>query len=566
MMPQAAKQQPPPSPSALLWAYQIKREHAFLMNRVKDVEALTAQHDQHIRSSRSKPEPASSEEVSGLAQRVQSIAHTHDAAAEQLMRDLNAKMDTIQTENEALTIKISSLDSLSASAEKEREMCSQDRANVLARITELDANLSKYVASLEGLKQTINDQQAESVATVVNGLRQEVQHDGAKVTDYPKKMAAIQQANKMLVAATHANERKLAQIESEIAAAHADKINKIPKRRGRPPLHSKRLPPRALPGDINALRNITAVRKAQRPGITTPRPRIGSKILNAEATISKPRRGRPPLNKAAGTLNRSPAGPKKPLQKTASQQKVEAQLWQHDDSIGSPLASISFLVRKDGVTERPKGTACKPCARAHVSHDSRMRCSRQLTSIQKRCTHGFTNDDLEASQKRLKMNAVNRPAVVQRSQSRPRPKVQPRPMMPARATKPPAKRKVPVHERWVYVEEPMDSETESGSDESQEGELKDEGGHDQSNDNTRMRKRKSEAQRLKSSAKKLLADLSEGAVKRRTRYSAPARVPNFPSKKDTEPMPKRPRGRPRKYPKIEPNNNIVVNQNFMPVV
>ena len=104
---------PPSSPSSLLWAHQLKREHGYLQKRLDDIQTTSDKQDRRIKTLESgayKSNELANAEVTTLAKHVKALQEQGlDTRLSDMETNVNQKLDDVQAESEAMTLQIAAL-------------------------------------------------------------------------------------------------------------------------------------------------------------------------------------------------------------------------------------------------------------------------------------------------------------------------------------------------------------------------------------------------------------------------------------------------------------------------
>lgn len=214
----------PSSPTSLLWAHQLKREHGFLLQRMQDLEAKNESQEARIKTAESAAKSNSNSEIAELAEQVKAL---NEAGMEKrianMERDVAEKLDDVQAESEAHTLQIASLQNAENMAEEERRKAvSKDKA-LLKRIGEVEEGLQKYEKSLDRMGKRLDETRFEQIKGQLDGLTKQVQREGEQMKWLTESINALEAANAELIKASEKLETELSKMAAKAASAEKKK-------------------------------------------------------------------------------------------------------------------------------------------------------------------------------------------------------------------------------------------------------------------------------------------------------------------------------------------------------
>ncbi|KAK4897306.1 hypothetical protein LTR27_004826 [Elasticomyces elasticus] len=344
----------PTSPTSLLWAHQIKREHGHLLNRLHKMEAAHDQQESRLKHAETAAKSHANEDIAALAEQVKALDES--GITERLARvekDVMSKLDDVQAESEAIILKVASLEKDDVVAEEERRKAFNREKALLKRVAETEENLKKYEQSLVRLGRRVDDQSMVTIRSQLDGLMQQVEKEGSTMKLVAESTAALETANEGL---KKANAKMAIEIEklaakAEAAVAASEKATSAVTKAGgqkrsapepdsddedetpRPPLKKKKQSHKWAGGgaDKDIIRQGSDVKPSGRtiasPYTTIPKPTLKAAPKPTVKPVSKPAPKPAPKPALKSALKPAPkpvqsqAPPKERKQPAASQAK-----------------------------------------------------------------------------------------------------------------------------------------------------------------------------------------------------------------------------------------------------
>ena len=217
------------SPESHLWAKQIKREHGFLLNNMQDLATATAKNEERIKAVETAVETNSggSAEVAALTKQVQAIGS--DKIKDRLdgmEKAINGRLDEVEGDQEAQTLKLSGLQRDKQLAEEERKATLTKDKALLKRIGEVEEGLKKYEKNLDLIGKRVNGTRVDQIKEQLEGLTKQVMKEGEQmgllaesVAKLETANAALMKANQKLEAEMKVNAEKLARQDAQEASS-----------------------------------------------------------------------------------------------------------------------------------------------------------------------------------------------------------------------------------------------------------------------------------------------------------------------------------------------------------
>lgn len=168
-------QRPPSSPTSLLWAHQLKREHGFLLNRMKKLEAEIAGVETRTQEAAGS---ARADDVAKLARKVQRLTDDGGhAAMEKIRGEVMEKFEDVGAEIEAVTIQVSNLERGQEGMKEEGKRARESERALLRRIKEVEGSMREYERGVVKLGRKIDELAVGKIREMLEGLRKDVEEE-----------------------------------------------------------------------------------------------------------------------------------------------------------------------------------------------------------------------------------------------------------------------------------------------------------------------------------------------------------------------------------------------------
>ncbi|KAK3719002.1 hypothetical protein LTR37_004565 [Vermiconidia calcicola] len=218
----------PSSPTSLLWAHQLKREHGHLLKRMQDLESTSEKQENRIKSAEVAAKANASGEVAALAAQVKALDKSGvDQRLSIMERDVTRKVDDVQADSEAMTLQIAEMQKKGErAAEEERKKNLQKDKALLKRIGEVEEGLKTYEKSLDSIGKRINGTQFELIKQQLEGLSKQVNEEGPQMKMLGESVAALEAANDELRKANERLDKEVKNVASksfDMSAKHSSK-------------------------------------------------------------------------------------------------------------------------------------------------------------------------------------------------------------------------------------------------------------------------------------------------------------------------------------------------------
>ncbi|KAK5133262.1 hypothetical protein LTR08_007996 [Meristemomyces frigidus] len=209
----------PSSPTSLLWAHQLKREHGFLLGRMQQLESSNQQQDDRLKNTETVAKTTASNDISALAEQVKALdGDAINRRVAEVEKEVMSKLEDVQTESEAIVMKLASLEKDEALVEEERRKAFNKEKALLKRVCEVEGSLEEYQQSLDRVGRRVDEASIGTIKTQLEGLAKQVGREGSEMKRLEESIEVLEAANGELKGA---NERLAAEVAKLAARPHS---------------------------------------------------------------------------------------------------------------------------------------------------------------------------------------------------------------------------------------------------------------------------------------------------------------------------------------------------------
>ncbi|KXL51531.1 hypothetical protein M433DRAFT_140554 [Acidomyces richmondensis BFW] len=198
----------PSSPTSLLWAHQLKREHGYLLSRIQQLECSTHQQEDRIKKAEvvANRTTANEGEVKALAEQVKALDDSGGVKERlaKIERDVMAKLEDVEAGNAAMVLKVAELEKDRAQADEEKRKGFTKEKALLKRVGEVEENLKEYEKFLHQLNRKVDENSIDHIKMQLGSLAQQVNEEGSSMKMLDESIKALEVAHEEL---RKANER-----------------------------------------------------------------------------------------------------------------------------------------------------------------------------------------------------------------------------------------------------------------------------------------------------------------------------------------------------------------------
>lgn len=186
----------PSSPTSLLWAHQLKRENAYLLNRLKKLEAANESQAQRLRAAEAAAKHHASEDLAALAEKVQALDESGIANRfHQIEQIVMSRLRDIEAGNEAIAIKVASFERDETVAEDERRRALNKEKTLLKRLADVEESLKQYEEWRTKLQYQVDGEGLTKIKGQLEDLAEQVKREGAEMRFLEESVMAMERVN-----------------------------------------------------------------------------------------------------------------------------------------------------------------------------------------------------------------------------------------------------------------------------------------------------------------------------------------------------------------------------------
>ena len=212
----------PSSPTSMLWAHQLKREHGYLVKRMQDLETSSDRQNMRIKTAETAAKSGSNVDVATLAKQIKALEEggvTNRLA--RLENEMKLKTEELEAGSEAITAQVAAMQKdTEAVDEDKRKAFSKDKA-LLKRIGELETGLKTYEQYMVQLGRRVDASRLEQISAQLEGLSKQVAREGSQVKTLTESFTALEVANEELKRSNQHMTRELEKLAARPVAAVA---------------------------------------------------------------------------------------------------------------------------------------------------------------------------------------------------------------------------------------------------------------------------------------------------------------------------------------------------------
>ncbi|KAK5003944.1 hypothetical protein LTR28_009547 [Elasticomyces elasticus] len=187
----------PTSPTSLLWAHQLKREHTFLLDRIRAVEESVKRQNSDSRVAESLATKASNSDLAKLSARVNAF-EKDDEEVRQWLKKLNAetqaRLDAEVAQVERLAAKVALLE-VEARRVKEKKKSFDNNKALLKRIETLETAGAQQAQLLQKTKKSFEEADVDALRRRVHTLETHDEQTLAEWQQAAQRLTALEAAN-----------------------------------------------------------------------------------------------------------------------------------------------------------------------------------------------------------------------------------------------------------------------------------------------------------------------------------------------------------------------------------
>lgn len=217
----------PSSPTSLLWAHQLKREHGYLLKRMQDLEASSDRQSKRIKTAETAVKSGSNADVATLAKQIKALEDGGvSSRLSKLENEMRYKTEELEAGSEAITLQVAAIQKDNETHDEEKRKAFTKEKALLKRIGELETGLKTYEHSMLQLGRRVDDNRLDQIKGQLEVLSKEVAREGVQMKKLTESVDVLEVANEEL---KKSNQHLTAELEKLTAqpavvseAPHAD--------------------------------------------------------------------------------------------------------------------------------------------------------------------------------------------------------------------------------------------------------------------------------------------------------------------------------------------------------
>ncbi|KAK4498932.1 hypothetical protein PRZ48_009442 [Zasmidium cellare] len=184
------------SPTGMLWAHQLKREHGILLEKMKKLEGEITKVETTAKSAKNA---TASYDIGAIANQVKALTEDGGSKAiEQMRKEVMERLENIDAEMEAITLKVAAIDQDSAKVEEERKRAFNNEKALLKRVKEVEEHLNEYEKNLNRIGDQVNERQMDVIRAQLADLLDQVKEEGAERETFRDSLLVLEQVTQEL--------------------------------------------------------------------------------------------------------------------------------------------------------------------------------------------------------------------------------------------------------------------------------------------------------------------------------------------------------------------------------
>lgn len=208
----------PSSPASLLWAYQLKLEHKYLLERITKVESCNDLYSARLDLvANAAADATKSADIDKVAKRIQALEDSSlGPRIAKVEKELREQLETLHAENETLTLQVDALDAHRKQAEKGKVEAFHKEMALLRKLAGLEASMLKKQEALQTLEQSIDDADVDGIKQQIAAALIRVDEERNSRQILTQKVGSLEAGFQQIVTA---NQRFQAEITKDVADA-----------------------------------------------------------------------------------------------------------------------------------------------------------------------------------------------------------------------------------------------------------------------------------------------------------------------------------------------------------
>ena len=190
---------PPASPTSLLWAHQLKREHGYILKRLQEIEASRESHENRIKTAEQAAKASANNDIAALAKQVNALEGGNwQNRLTELENKITERFNNIEADTEAMTLQMDILERKQDAQEVDVQKALKDGEALLNRIREVDETLQQYRDASTRIGKRIDEAAIGQIKLQLDGLAKQVQQEGSDFKSISESITQMETAQGQL--------------------------------------------------------------------------------------------------------------------------------------------------------------------------------------------------------------------------------------------------------------------------------------------------------------------------------------------------------------------------------
>lgn len=186
----------PSSPTSLLWAHQLKREHGYLLKRMQDLETTSEQQNKRIKSTETAVKSGSNADIIALTKQIKALEDNGlSKRVSKLEGTMKDKTEEFEANAATLGGQVQALRKESEAREEEKSKAFTKEKALLKWIGEVKDELKTYEQRLTAVGRKVDETRLEDVRRQLDGLVEQVDREGGRMKRLEESVKALEGVN-----------------------------------------------------------------------------------------------------------------------------------------------------------------------------------------------------------------------------------------------------------------------------------------------------------------------------------------------------------------------------------
>ena len=184
--------QRPTSPTSLLWAHQLKREHGFLLDRMRKIEIVFGN------SREAAPNSRLEQNIEEVAKQVKLLQNKIDKKEDDSGSEVAKRVESIEIELQAMSKKNEFLERVQRKTEEDRKAVFNKERALLKRMADIEENMRRFESSQMERWSLNSEELAVQIHQILERLERFTVEAKREQTRLTAKVLALEHANEEL--------------------------------------------------------------------------------------------------------------------------------------------------------------------------------------------------------------------------------------------------------------------------------------------------------------------------------------------------------------------------------